>query len=227
MKVNDIVPQQTAYEEEVSILLNNYLNFNEKPKCELEVPRIKEEYETSYEMKDIFIIPMSLADEAYTCGEAIIYRQFSNDLNLNIERKEEYISFDDRRKEYDLSNARERYKMYQELEIHEQEIARLKETFNAEKEIPDSTDNIPCNERITKYRQMIRKQEKDMKELVELLYEGVRDQPMQQAISFIKSHSGMWSTFRDNYNCTVLHIFVERGKLNVVESLLLCSAHIN
>ena len=226
-RVNIPADLENKGEQEVSILLNNDLNSNEKPKCELEVPRIKEEYETSYEMKDIFILPMSLADEAYTCGEAVIYRQFSNDLNLNIERKEEYISFDDRRKEYDLSNARERYKMYQELEIHEQEIARLKETLNAEKEIPDSTDNIPCNERITKYRQMIRKQEKDMKELVELLYEGVRDQPMQQAISFIKSHSGMWSTFRDNYNRSVLHIFVERGNLNVVESLLLCGAHIN
>lgn len=214
-------------EQQVSILLNNDLNSNKEPNCELEVPRVKEEYKTSYEMKDIFILPMSLADEAYTCGEALIYRQFSNDLNINIKNKEEYISFDDRRKEYDLSNAREKYKMYRELEIHEQEIARLQETFNAEKEVPDNTDDIPCNERITKYRQMIRKQEKDMKELVELLDEGVRDRPMQQAISFIKSHSGMWSTFKDNYNRSVLHIFVERGNVKVVESLILCGAHIN
>ena len=80
--------------------------------------------------------------------------------------------------------------MYQELEIHEQEITRLKETFNAEKEVTDS--DIPCNEGITKYRQTIRKQEKDMKELLELLDEGVQDQPIQQALSFVKCHSGIW-----------------------------------
>ena len=65
------------------------LNFNDKPKCEIEVPRVKEEYKTSCEMKDIFVLPISLADEAYTCSEALIYRQFSSDLNLDIKRKDE------------------------------------------------------------------------------------------------------------------------------------------
>lgn len=63
-RVNIPADLENKGEQEVSILLNNDLNSNEKPKCELEVPRIKEEYETSYQMKDIFILPMSLADEA-------------------------------------------------------------------------------------------------------------------------------------------------------------------
>ena len=166
-RVNIPADLQNKCEKEVCVLLNNDLNSNEGPKCELDVPRVKEEYKTSYEMKDISILPMSLADEAYTCGEALIYRQYSNNLNLHIKRKAEYISFDDGRKEYDLSNARERYRMYHELEIHKQEIARLEETFNAEKEVTDTTD-IACHGHITKYRQMIRKQE-NMKELVDLL----------------------------------------------------------
>ena len=93
-RVNMPADLENKCEKEVCILLNNDLNCNEGPKCELKVPRVKEEHKTSYEMKDIFILCLSLADEAYTCEEALIYRQFSNDLNLNIKRKE-YISFDD------------------------------------------------------------------------------------------------------------------------------------
>ena len=65
-----------------------------------------------------------------------------------------------------------------------------------------------------------------MKELVELLDEGVRDQPIQQAVSFTKSHSAVWSTCKDNYNRSVLNVFVERGNLKV-QCLLLCGAHVN
>jgi hypothetical protein len=68
---------------------NEYVLNNEKgQKCKIAVPNVTEEYETSYEMKNIFILPISLADEAYACGEALVYRQYSEDLNLNIQRRD-------------------------------------------------------------------------------------------------------------------------------------------
>ncbi len=69
-----------------------------RQKCNIAVSNVMEEYESLYEMKNIFILPISLADEAYTWGEALIYRQYSEDLNSNIQRRDQYIAFDNRKK---------------------------------------------------------------------------------------------------------------------------------
>lgn len=207
---------------------NEYvLNNQNGQKCSIAVPKVTEEYETSYEMKNIFILPISLADEAYTCGEALVYRQFSDDLNLNIQRRDEYITFDNRKKDYDLTNARERYKMYKELEVHESELSNLKDAFESEKVLVDDPCVLPYNDSITKYRKMVRQQERDMKKVVEFLEKGVADLQLEQSVSFIKCHSGMWSSLNDDYNRSALHVFVEKGNIKCVESLLICGAHVN
>ncbi len=126
-----------------------------------------------------------------------------------------------------LNNARERYKMYKELEVHESELSNLKDTFESEKVVVDDHCVLPYNDYITKYRQIVRQQERDMKKVVEFLEKGVADMPLEQSVSFIKCHSGMWSSLHDEYNRSALHVFVEKGNIKCVESLLICGAHVN
>ena len=68
--------------------------------------------------QNILTLPFSLADEAYTCGEAVIFRQYSKEFHLGIERKDSYIPFNKVKKIYDLKASRERFKVYKELDIH-------------------------------------------------------------------------------------------------------------
>lgn len=63
--------------------------------------------------------------------------------------------------------------------------------------------------------------------VVEFLEKRVADMPLEQSVSFIKCHSGMWSSLNDEYNRSALHVFVEKGNIKCVESLLICRAHVN
>ena len=225
------VPANFGEENErelTTFLNNNVVNNGKERKCNIVIPKVTEEYETSYEMKNIFILPISLADEAYTCGEALVYQQFSGDLNLNIQKRDEYISFNNRKKDYDLANACERHKMYKELDVHESELSNLEETFEScEKVVVEDPCGPRYNDYITKYRQMVKQQERNMKKIVDFLEKGVADMSLEQSVSFVKCHSGMWSSLKDDYNRSALHIFVEKGNIKCVESLLICGACVN
>ena len=74
--------------------------------------------------------------------------------------------------------------MYKELEVHESELSNLKDTFESEKVVVDDPCVLPYNDYITKYRQMVRQQERDMKKVVEFLEKGVADMPTR-TIGFI------------------------------------------
>ena len=78
--------------------------------------------------------------------------------------------------------------MYNELEVHESELSNLKDTFESEKVVVDDPCVLPYNDYITKYRQVVRQQKRDMKK-VEFLEKGVADMPLEQSVSFIKFHT--------------------------------------
>ncbi len=79
--------------------------------------------------------------------------------------------------------------MYNELEVHESELSNLKDTFESEKVVVDDPCVLPYNDYITKYRQVVRQQKRDMKKVVEFLEKGVADMPLEQSVSFIKFHT--------------------------------------
>ena len=94
----------------------------------INVPVAKAEEDTPT-ASNVMILPFSLADEAFTCGEAVIYREYASELGLGIKKSDDYIPFHLSNKKYDVASARERYKVYRELDIHFQHLESMRKAF--------------------------------------------------------------------------------------------------
>jgi len=75
------------------------------------------------------ILPFSLADKSFTCGEAVIYHEYASELGLGIKKSDDYIPFHRSNKKYDVASARERYKVYGELDIHFEYFESMRKAF--------------------------------------------------------------------------------------------------
>ena len=96
-----------------------------KGKYSINVP-VEEDAPT---LSNVLILPFSLADEAFTCGEAVTYREYASELGLGIKRSDDYIPFHLSNKKYDVPSARERYKVYRELDIHFEHLESMRKAF--------------------------------------------------------------------------------------------------
>ena len=99
-----------------------------KGKYLINVPVAKAEEDTPT-ASNVMILPFSLADEAFTCGEAVIYREYASELGLGIKKSDDYIPFHLSNKKYDVASARERYKVYRELDIHFEHLESMRKAF--------------------------------------------------------------------------------------------------
>ena len=99
-----------------------------KGKYLINVPVAKAEEETPT-ASNVMILPFSLADEAFTCGEAVIYCEYASFVGLGIKKSDDYIPFHLSNKKYTVASARERYKVYRELNIHFEHLESMRKAF--------------------------------------------------------------------------------------------------
>lgn len=166
---------------------------------------------------NIMILPFSLADEAFTCGEAVIYREFSKELNLEIEKKADYIPTSKGQKKLVIQSARERFKLYRELDVYIKEIENLKNCFEAKKQFVEDFDEI--NEDLSRngtptsvnFKTFLKQRETRMKNIMEELIEILESHSSaKEAVPHIKTKQGLWFSFKDDCDRSVLHVAVER-----------------
>ena len=200
-----------------------------KGKYPINIPVAKQEEDTPT-LSNVMILPFSLADEAFTCGEAIIYREYASELGLGIEKNADYVPFNVSNKKFDVAAARERYKVYRELDIHFQQLETLKKTLaDQEKEYSETEPAIitPDNLTASNFKTVMKQKSYKMAEIIKELLTGIEGMPIQEAIAFVKSKSGIWYGFKDDNLSTVLHVSVERNLKTLVECLLACGAEVN
>lgn len=183
----------------------------------------------------IMILPFSLADEAFTCGEAVIYREFSKELHLGIEKKADYIPTFKGAKKLDIQSARERFKLYRELDVHVKDIENLKQSFEAKKQFQqeleeEDEDPLTGNEIPTSvnFKTLLKQREAKMKTLIEELSEIIDSHASaEEAMVHIKAKQGAWFSFKDDCDRSVIHVAVEKGLSCLVKCLLMCGAGVN
>ena len=200
-----------------------------KGKYLINVPVAKAEEDTPT-ASNVMILPFSLADEAFTCGEAVIYREYASELGLGIKKSDDYIPFHLSIKKYDVASARERYKVYRELDIHFEHLESMRKAF-ADHEVQYSeTEPViitPDHLTASNFKAAMKQKSHNMDEIIKELVTGIEGMPLDQAIDFIKSKSGIWYGFKDDCLSTVLHVAVERNLGTLVECLLACGAEVN
>lgn len=140
------------------------------------------------------------------------------------------LTFNVANKRYDVAAARERYKVYRELDIHFQHMENLKKIFSDnEKEYTESEEaEISQNEQVlttSNLKTMMKQKSHEMAEIIKELTTGIEGISMKEAIAFVKMRTGTWYGFKDDCMSTILHVAAEKKML--VECLLACGAEVN
>lgn len=135
--------------------------------------------------QNMLILPFSLADEAYTCSKAVIFRLYSKEFHLGIERKDSYIPFNKVKKIYDLKASRERLKVYKELDIHVQDLGQMEHLFNSERQFIDTVDEglQPVNALTSSnFKSQMKLKASAMSNIVDELQAGVQNLTFSESV---------------------------------------------
>jgi hypothetical protein len=76
------------------------------------VPKVKREYPESSNQSNVIILPLSIEDESLTTGTACVMQEFAQDLDIPLNKSEQYVTFSTRTEKFDFHSVRERYKFY-------------------------------------------------------------------------------------------------------------------
>ena len=159
-----------------------------KGKYLVNVPVAKAEEDTPT-APNVMILPFSLADEAFTFGEAVIYCEYASELGLGIKKSDDYIPFHLSNKKYDVASARERYKVYRELDIHFEHLESMRKAFADHEGQYSETEPViitPDHLTASNFKTLMKQKSHKMAEIIKELVTGIEGMPLKEAIDFIK-----------------------------------------
>jgi hypothetical protein len=199
------------------------------------VPKVKREYPESSNQSNVMILPLSIEDESLTTGTACVMREFAQDLDIPLNKSEQYVTFSTRTEKFDFHSARERYKFYQEMEYHDKEMEKFRKLMEMDKSEHMVTENaignnLPLNDDsvTTPFKTRMKQMSKHMKDVMTKLKDGMSvSTDLKDRVLFLKSNCGLWVALVDDLGRSPLHRAVHDNYINLVEPLLLAGAGIN
>lgn len=215
-----------------------------KPSYNLTIPKQAYEYpENAGKKTDLMILPLSIDDEATTCGTASILQNYSKEFNIHCAPSSNYIPKDRTTGKFNLSAARERFIFYQGLKDHHEEMKLFRTTLeNQEKHIIDDheeycldadesdsdVDVVDKNRsQQLSFKQRCANLEQKMANAMEELRGCTNGENLQQSARILKQNQGTWFIVEDQFGRTCLQVAVEENEIYLAESLLVSGAEVN
>ena len=203
-------------------------------------PRHVEYPKTAFIPAEMMMLPLSLEDECLTCGTASILQEFRKEFGIPGSKLDSYLPFDKKKKEFDLSAARERYLFYQWMDEHKTDMANLETAIaSSDRVLAEEQNRDGISEQGNEndaedldltsfaFKERMKKKDAKLKSTLQDLVTATERATLRASVGYLKSNYGAWSGVTDSFARTLLHCAVEAGKVKFTEALLASGAEVN
>lgn len=212
-------------------VIDRFLNQFDIEKClnngkyKINIPKLTTVLpETTSRKTETFILPLSVEDNSTLAGQAVCLEEIAAELSIPLKEPVTGISFDEKKKSFHLSQARERYEF--ELVLKKHKDNRERDSFlSGEVDNQDMDINGFWKETDMHFKKAYEEIERDFQERFMQCEDYVAS---SQAFLFeMQEHVENWYSVRDHLQRNILHVAIEKNYTSFAKALLKAGANPN